>query len=71
MQFWLPDYRKDMEALEMVQRLTKMVPVLGDFGYVGRLDRHGLFSLEQQRVQAVRTFSQGWQDQIPKGIALK
>lgn len=69
MQFWLPDYRKDMEALEMVQRLTKMVPVLGDFGYMERLDRHGLFSLEQQRVQAVRTFSQGWQ--IPKGIALK
>ncbi|XP_067858079.1 uncharacterized protein [Heptranchias perlo] len=48
-QFWAPHFRKDVKALERVQkRFTGMVPGMRDFSYVDRLEKLGLFSLEQR-----------------------
>ena len=48
---WNPYYRKDVIALERVQRFTRMLPGLESFSYEERLDRLGLFSLEQRRLR--------------------
>ena len=51
-QFWSPHYRKDVEALERVQkRFTRMLPGLEGMSYKERLDKLGLFSLERRRLR--------------------
>ena len=51
-QFCSPHYRKDVIALEKMQRgFTRMLPGLERFSYEERLVRLGLFSLEQRRLR--------------------
>jgi len=50
--FWNPHHRREVIALERVQRrFTRMFPGLERFRYEERLDRLGLFPLEQRRLR--------------------
>ena len=51
-QAWGPQYGKDVELLERVQkRATKMIKGLGNLSTEERLRDLGLFSLEKRRLQ--------------------
>ena len=52
-QFWSPQFRKDIDARERVQRrATRLILGLARLSYVERLKETGLYTLERRRLRA-------------------
>ena len=52
-QMWSPQYRRDMDLLECIQRrATEMIQGMKHLSYEDRLRELGLFSLEKRRLQS-------------------
>ena len=52
MQFWSPQFWKDIDATEGVQRrTTRLIPGLTRLSYEERLKETGLYSLERRRLR--------------------
>ena len=52
MQFWSPQFRKDIDAMERVQRrATRLIPGLVRLSYEERLKETGLYTLERRRLR--------------------
>ena len=52
MQFWSPQFRKDIDAIEKVQRgATRLIPGLVRLSYEERLKERGLYSVERRRLR--------------------
>ena len=52
MQFWSPQFRKDIDAIERVQRrATRLVPGLARLSYEERLKETGVYTLERRRLR--------------------
>ena len=52
MQFWSPQLRKDIDAIERVQsRATSLIPGLTRLSYEERLKETGLYTLERRRLR--------------------
>ena len=50
-QMWSPQYRRDMDLLERVQRrATKMIQEMEHLSYEDRLRESGLFNLEKRKL---------------------
>jgi len=50
---WSPHYKKDKILLERIRRrFTRMIPELKNMDYESRLNRLGLWSLEERRNRA-------------------
>ncbi|GAB0190682.1 hypothetical protein GRJ2_001533500 [Grus japonensis] len=59
-QLWGPQYKKDMELLEQVQRkATKMTRGLENLSYEDRLRELGMFSLEKRRLWGAFQYLKG------------
>ena len=52
MQFWSPQFRKDIDARERVQhRVTRLIPGLARLSYEEWLKETGLYTLERRRLR--------------------
>ena len=55
MQFWSPQYREDIAAIERVQRrATRLIPGRARLGYEERLKETGLYTLERRWLRGDR-----------------
>ena len=52
MQFWSPQFQKDIDSTERVQRrATRLIPGLAGLSYEERLKETGLYTLERRRLR--------------------
>ncbi|GAB0207915.1 hypothetical protein GRJ2_003257200 [Grus japonensis] len=71
-QLWGPQYKKDIELLERVQRrAVKMRVKMEHLSYEDKLREKGLFCLEKRRLQGGLPVPKGGLQEIWKGTVYK